>query len=156
MNCNLSLQEIFSSIDNELSEEKKFKLFKHLKNCTQCDEEYKNYLKLKSTLASMRKLEPSANFEQILKQKINSVPEKKKRFFRLPGLNLNLDFNKLSFAFGCVGLALGVYFAALFMSNNNGDSSTIALNNKAVPVEKIYGNGVVPPTSVPKAKKLSV
>ncbi len=151
MDCNLSLRLLNSSLDNELDEGKKFKVQKHLNKCSHCQKEYEKLLKLKSTLSNLKQINPSENFEANLMSKIKELPEKKSKWFKLPELNFSLDFPKLSFAVGCIGLAFGLYFAAMFVTEQNQNSTVVASNDKSTNVEKIY-QGVVPPTSAGKGK----
>lgn len=87
MNCKNIRNNFLSFLENELPEEQRVQMEKHLKNCSDCSRLLEEFSQLWGALESREKIQPSPYFWTRLKQRVIEYEEGRKSVLRwLEGL----------------------------------------------------------------------
>lgn len=78
MNCETSKDYIMKHFDGELSEADEEQFRKHLRNCSECSDEFSYMEAIFTTLSVKAEIEPPANFEEMVMDKVTVFEKERK------------------------------------------------------------------------------
>lgn len=78
MNCDTSRDYLMKYFDGELSETEKVQFKQHLESCSSCSDEFSCMEAIFTTLETKVDIEPPANFEAMVMNKVNVIDEERK------------------------------------------------------------------------------
>lgn len=134
MNCEKIKKLLSKYFDNQLQPHQKEDIFKHMKSCPLCEEEFNLLFTIYQNLPQYEDVDISVNFNTKLFRRLSQEEQAKNRFSIVANILWNLNLRK--FLVSAVSIFL-IIFGVMFVSHYNKDLNKYSLLYELYPQEDI-------------------